>query len=588
MSHTKLFYSALVLPVLLIAQIKNTPIDYIDFSEDLHKINPSDLINAAGFEGAFNPLFRVQYASQMEQYLNREGYLYARIEEIEAHYNSDSSSVNLNISGSAGSMVLFGDIKITSDSLSNENYYNLLGIRKFDPFNQQLIESDINRLLLFAADSGFVYARVNIRRLQVQNDDGELLAHLDIQINENEIATIDRIEIKGNSYTRPHVVLRELPVKTGDKYSKSLVDDIPRQLLRMGLFKEIKPPDLFVSKNGEYILSLQVEEGNATTFDGVVGYIPESKNVNNQIKNDGFFTGLININFNNLFGTARRFEVHWEKPDRESEYFKMAYREPWFLNYPFHLGFGLERTVRDSTYIEWKGNFSVEWAYSRNLSFFTALEKQVVLPDSVSNRDLRLARYEQYNIEAGIKYDTRDYPLNPRQGLYFENSYTFGFKNNYGPGYLLREDSIAVNEELKLYKMSFNWYYELLRNQVFSFQLTGRQVTGDRLQITDYFWFGGAQTLRGYRENQFRGDFASWLKLEYRFLLSRDARIFVFNDWAAYHFKNMQLETEDILYGYGIGLRLDTVLGIMAVDFGLGQDDDFSQAKIHFGIINRF
>jgi hemolysin activation/secretion protein len=94
--------------------------------------------------------------------------------------------------------------------------------------------------------------------------------------------------------------------------------------------------------------------------------------------------------------------------------------------------------------------------------------------------------------------------------------------------------------------------------------------------------------LRGYRENQFRGDIAAWMNLEYRFLLGRNTRVFLFNDWGAYHFKDSQSEIEEILPGYGIGIRLDTALGIMAVDFGLGKGDDFSQAKIHFGIVNRF
>ncbi|HXX64237.1 MAG TPA: hypothetical protein VEO56_10605, partial [Bacteroidota bacterium] len=41
-------------------------------------------------------------------------------------------------------------------------------------------------------------------------------------------------------------------------------------------------------------------------------------------------------------------------------------------------------------------------------------------------------------------------------------------------------------------------------------------------------------------------------------------------------------------YGYGIGIRLDTALGNLAVSFALGEGDSFSTAKIHFGLINDF
>jgi outer membrane protein insertion porin family len=297
---------------------------------------------------------------------------------------------------------------------------------------------------------------------------------------------------------------------------------------------------------------------------------------------------LVDVSFNNLFGTARRFDIHWEKPDKYSENFFLRYTEPWLLDYPLDVSAGLERTVRDSTYIEWKVQLHNKWRYSDTFSLVSSIERQVVLPDSIANRDQRLVRYEQLNLEIGLEYDTRDYPVNPRQGIFIGHSYTLGLKNNYGPGYLLREDSIKTSEQIEFIKLHFDWYKELFRNQVLALKLQAYLVDSDRLQITDLVWFGGARTLRGYRENQFQGNIVSWINLEYRFLLARNSRIFVFNDWGAYQSNLVDANKNEILYGYGIGLRLDTALGIMAVDFGLGKNDGFSEGKIHFGIINRF
>ena len=309
------------------SQKLNITIHSVNFDESFDKFDSDELQEAAGLQSIYNPLQNNTYALKLENYLQQQGYLYARIAKISALYNADSSSADLVVSGSPGSLVAFGDIVIHSDSLDIHNYQNMLTVQKYDPYSQASIENDISLMLSLAADSGFVYARAKIQNISIVNDDGQLFARIDIKISEGEIVEINDIEISGNHYTQPGVILRELPVKKGQKYSKSAVAKIPQRLMRIGIFKDVKTPSMIVNNKGEYILKLKVKEGNATTFDGVVGYIPENKNL--QAKNSGgYFTGLVDVTFNNLFGTARRFDVHWEKPDKYSENFFLKYTEP--------------------------------------------------------------------------------------------------------------------------------------------------------------------------------------------------------------------------------------------------------------------
>jgi outer membrane protein insertion porin family len=193
-------------------------------------------------------------------------------------------------------------------------------------------------------------------------------------------------------------------------------------------------------------------------------------------------------------------------------------------------------------------------------------------------------------VELGIAYDNRDYPLNPRRGLIYFSTYSFGLKENSGPSYLIKEDFLAESEEVQKIRLGFSYYATLWQNQVISVQLLGARVSGseNQLQLTDHIWFGGSRTLRGYRENQFHGTTASWANLEYRFLIGRDSRIFIFNDWGFYYYQDDSGKQQDILPGFGLGIRFNTPLGIMGVDFGFGRGDTFSRGKIHFGIVNTF
>lgn len=112
--------------------------------------------------------------------------------------------------------------------------------------------------------------------------------------------------------------------------------------------------------------------------------------------------------------------------------------------------------------------------------------------------------------------------------------------------------------------------------------------------LPDRFSLGGLNSLRGYREEEFSGDRVFWSNFEYRFLLSSELRAFLFYDLGYFSLKeeNPLTHTLDRIsgrrVGFGLGLKLDTKLGIYEVDYALGEKDSFSEGKVHFGISNRF
>ncbi|MGD9488474.1 MAG: outer membrane protein assembly factor [Calditrichaceae bacterium] len=533
----------------------------------------------------FNKQKLAESVDKYERYLNDLGYLFMRIDSVQTVYEKDSTAVLLRIYGDEGKRVVWGNIEVKSDSVSADLYRRQLNVTENSNYSRSGLEKDLKRLLSVAADSGFLFAEVDFQNMQFRPEDNNYYLDINIKINENERASIQNILVKGNHYTRDHVILRELNVSNGDVYSDRRIKQIPEKLTRLSFFKNVKKPAIIMNGEKDIDLVIEVEEGNATYFDGVVGYIPGDNTVANP---DGYFTGLVDLNFKNLFGTGRQFDIHWKKADQYSEEFSLAYTEPWILGYPLDLGLGLDRVVRDSTYVEWNYSLNARLKIFDNLSLVSLLEQKTVTPDSAASRDLRLAKNSVLNMEIGVEYDTRDYQINPRSGIFYNSSYSYGVKNNLGPDYLLDEDNISKSEELQTIKLKFEWFYNFYKNQVFSVSMNANQIKGDRLQLSDYFWFGGARSLRGYRENQFRGDIIAWSNIEYRFILNRNSRIFLFSDWGYYQYTENDRVVDDTLPGYGLGIRMDTPMGILGVDFGLGRGDSFSEGKIHFGIINRF
>jgi outer membrane protein insertion porin family len=98
--------------------------------------------------------------------------------------------------------------------------------------------------------------------------------------------------------------------------------------------------------------------------------------------------------------------------------------------------------------------------------------------------------------------------------------------------------------------------------------------------------------LRGYRENQFLGNRIIWSNLEYRFLLSQSSYLFAFFDSGYYLINGNELNNvarkSDYLNGYGLGISLDTALGIMRVSYAFAEGTSISDGLIHFGLLNDF
>ena len=174
---------------------------------------------------------------------------------------------------------------------------------------------------------------------------------------------------------------------------------------------------------------------------------------------------------------------------------------------------------------------------------------------------------------------------------FYLTAYSLSLKKIKGPAELITP-FIKTKVNLQRITVDFNFYYLFFKRQVAALGLHGRELRGSFFEDADLFRLGGTSTLRGYLENQFLGSRVAWSNLEYRFLLTRRSYIFTFFD-TGYFLRNAEPDRnieklEDFKIGYGLGLSVETGLGVLGVSFALGKGDSFSQGKIHFGIINEF
>lgn len=523
--------------------------------------------------------------SLLQSYL-ANGYPFAGLDSVIYRYSADSAQVQLGLFISEGPLVRLDQYHwLVSDSTIEAQIRQKTISRPGSKLSPTDFHEDMTTALSVLENSGYPFAIIALDSIRLLDQgDRNSAWQLFLKMQPGPFVRIDEIRIFGNSVTQSKVIIRELRLKYGQSFDQRRIDKIPGRLMRLGFFRQVEKPSIILGDNNRGILQINVEEGNASKVDGLLGYNPGTD------LSPGYFTGLIDLTLGNLLGTGRAIEVHWQKRDRKTQEFSFGYREPWVLGYPVHSGFSFEQLIQDTSYIQRSWQFQSELPLLENLTGFIGLSRTTVQPDSLGSQLWGIPASRTLAVSIGIDYDTRDDLINPRSGLRYRTNYEYGRKKNIGASEFLQKLNYRSNANNEKLSLDFEWNIPLLKFQVLSLALHGRQSKSNEpiIPITDQFRFGGARTLRGYREEQFRGSRVTWSNFEYRYLLGKRSRAFIFLDSGYYWRREASNTVEAAKIGYGFGLRMETGLGILGVDYGLGPGDGLINGKVHVGLVNQF
>lgn len=206
---------------------------------------------------------------------------------------------NITIKVDEGKKYYFRNINWNGNYIYNDEYLNkILGVKKGDLYNMANLEkrlnynptgADVSSLYL---DDGYLFFNVEPQEVAAEGDSIDI----EMKMYEGPQATINKINIAGNTKTNDHVILREIRTRPGQKFSRADLIRTQREIATLGFFDpekiEINPKPN--PSNGTVDIDYTVAEKPSDQIELSGGW-------------GGFwgFIGTVGLSFNNF--SARNF-----------------------------------------------------------------------------------------------------------------------------------------------------------------------------------------------------------------------------------------------------------------------------------------
>ena len=468
------------------------------------------------------------------------------------------------------------DIVIQGNTIekTEDIFERYIKTQRGDVLNSNILHDDITAIIEKYRSNGYILAKLS----DMMSEDGVLT----LKINEG---TLEGYKVKGNKKTKEKVILREMRQKPGEVFNANKARRSIQRLNNLGFFEEVNVKWIPGKEPNAIIMEINVKEKRTGTFGIGAGYSSE----------DGII-GMVSLTDTNLRGTGDAFSIMYEMSgdDEDAHGIAFSYRKPWldeketsgtfrFYNRTYEYddydvrGRLKEAYMRKYTGVEVTlGRPVSEW--STNYITVKNRKDEYVKHVSSGNAGNRSGaagaswRDDNFGITRSITLehvtDNRDNIYNPTDGGKVNISGEFG-------------GVLGGEFFFQKYTIDHQQFFKAGHAQVWAIRTKGGIGFGDISEFNQYR-IGGQDSLRGYRESQFRGDRTLLGTLEYRFPLISKIQGALFTDWGSAW--NAGFEPDEFHGSVGFGLAVNTPLGPLRLDYGRGSQG----GRLHFSVGGTF
>jgi len=471
------------------------------------------------------------------------------------------------------------EIVITGNTVYPTNELNrMVTVRRGVILNSRTLHDNIAAIEEKYHGDGYI--RMKLADMNV-SDEGVV----SLKINEG---TLEGFAVKGNKKTKDKVILREMRQKPGEVFNAKLARRSMERVYNLGFFEDVNVKMNDGVEPNAVVMEINVQEKRTGTFGIGAGY--SSK--------DGLI-GMVSLGDKNFRGMGDAIALSYEKSadDTDAQGFVFSYRHPWLdsketagtirlYNRTYeYADYATDGGLNERYMRKYSGG---EITVSRPMSEYST--NQITLrhrKDKYSRHvangkfgDRGTSEYDEWrknnfgttrSLEFQHITDTRDNVFNPTSG---------------GRVALVGEFAGWLGGDFKFQKYSIEHQQYLKagdHSQVWAMHLAYGIGHGDLTEFNQ-FRIGGQGSLRGYRDDQFRGSRMFTATLEYRFPIANKVQGILFTDWGSAWSSRFFPKSENVYGSGGVGVSLNTPLGPLRLDYGRGKQG----GRFHFMVGGSF
>lgn len=488
----------------------------------------------------------------------------------------------------------FTKVKITGNTVvDDKKAAGFFDLEENKIINLKDVNTRVQRLEEEYRQNGYILARVTDIHMDT---DGTL----NITVNEG---IVEDFKVKGNVKTKDYVITREMKLKKGKPFNAKDARRSMQRVYNLGYFEDVNVKLNPGKEPNSVEVEISVVEMNTGTFGIGAGY-----------SNADGFIGMISIGDKNFRGTGDKVNIRWEFGGEDNKNYDFSYTKPWiddkettatinlyditneYADYNIDgdeiarydkKRRGQELTFSRKTDNEYVSNYvtlknrediykgmadgyeqDIDQYYENVFNSSSYYEKW--MPKTADER-----RKENFGVTRSITvgriFDSRDNIYDPHEGKRI--------------AYSLEWAGLGGDFDFTKFTADYRYYYRAGGESVWALNLGAGYADGD-MPLSQRFSMGGSDTLRGYEDDQFRGNSMLKATLEYRFPIIKKVQGVLFTDngyaWDKRHEDEFDLGL--IKNSFGVGLRINSPLGPVKLDYGYGDDG----GKFHFSFGGQF